>query len=171
MSEQILARLEAIQTTIASLRAEVGGLQAQVSALSNTVTAQGSAIHSQGGMITAQGQAITTLTSRNNSACDCRKAAATAETALDTTRIQSTSGVVSIDFGKGLITISHPSGPILLGNLDSDNGRQVFINEASVDSAAIVTEVTARASADEALRSRIGALQAQVDSLQSKVYS
>lgn len=37
-------------------------------------------------------------------------------------------------------------------------GDQLFINEASMDSAAITTEVTARASADEALRTHIGGL-------------
>lgn len=37
-------------------------------------------------------------------------------------------------------------------------GDQFFINEASMDSAAITTEVTARASADEALRTHIGGL-------------
>ena len=167
MPEQILAKLDAIQTTIASLRAEVGGLQAQVStkaestsvsALSSTIQSQGSTVTSQGGMITAQGQAITSLTSRIDLAGGCNKAAATAETALDTTRIQSANNAVSIDFGKGVITISHPRGPIHLGNLDGDEKRHVFLNETSLASAAITAEATARASADEVLCSRIGTL-------------
>ncbi|ABY99300.1 hypothetical protein HMH05_02970 [Pseudomonas sp. SbB1] len=173
MSEQILAKLDAIQTTIASLRAEVGGLQAQVStkadctafsALSSTVRGQGSTITSQGGMISAQGQAITTLASRIDLPCGCNKAAATAETALDTTRIQSASGAVLIDFGKGVITIANPNGPIVLRNLDAAKGRQVFISEASVASAAIVIEETVRASADEVLFGRIGELTSALDS-------
>ncbi|MBA6091649.1 hypothetical protein H4C81_22650 [Pseudomonas monteilii] len=166
MPEQILAKLDAIQTTIASLRAEVGGLQGQVSAkadysavsaLSSIVRGQGGTIASQGGMITAQGRAITSLTSRIDSSCDCRKAAATAEAALDKTRIQSTNNAVSIDFRKGVISISHPSGTILL------EGGQVFVNETSVASAAITTEVTTRVSADEALCSRIGAMSTVIN--------
>lgn len=133
MSGQILAKLDAIQTTIASLRAEVGGLQAQLStkadstavtALSSTVRSQGGTITSQGGMITAQGKAISNLTSRIDSPCDCRKAAASADTALDTTRVQA----------------------------------QMYINEAAIESASIRTEVSARAEADVALASCIGAL-------------
>ncbi|HGM4965569.1 TPA: hypothetical protein ACKP0L_003899 [Pseudomonas putida] len=172
MSEQILAKLDAIQTTIADLRAEVGGLQAQVltkadstavSALSSTVRGHWSRITSQGGMITAQGQAITSLTSRIDLPCGCNKADATAETALDATRIQSSSGAISIDFGKGLITVANPNGPIVLGNLDAAKGRQVFISETSVASAAIAAEVSARASADEVLCSRIGALSSALN--------
>ncbi|WJO30751.1 hypothetical protein [Pseudomonas monteilii] len=156
MPEQTLAKLDAIQTTIANLRAEVGGLQGQVSgkadstavsALSSTVRSQGGTIASLGGMITAQGRTLTIASS-----CGCNKAAATAESALDTTRIQSANNAVTIDLRKGVITISHPSGTILL------EGGQVFVNETSVDSAAITTEVTARAPADEALCSRIGAM-------------
>lgn len=139
MSEQILAKLDAIQTTIASLRAEVGGLQAQVltkadgtavSALSSTVSGQGRTIASQGGMITAQGKAITCLTSRIDLPCGCNKAAATAETALDTTRVQTRRDQIIVD-------------------------GQVYINEAVLESAFLRTEVSARAEADVLLASTI----------------
>lgn len=107
--------------------------------------------------LTAQGQAITSLTSTIASSCNCRKAAATAGAVLDTTRIQSANNALSIDFGKGVITISHPSGSIVL------EGGQVFVSETSVASAAIATEVTARASADEALFTRIGAISKVIE--------
>lgn len=137
MPDQILAKLDAIQTTIASLHAAVSGLQAQVStkadctafsALSSTVRAQGSTITSQGGMISAQGQAITNLTSRIDSSCDCRKAAATAQTALDTTRTQahhltagvlsSTSGQLDINLKTGVFTVRGPGGDVSWGDLE-----------------------------------------------------
>lgn len=101
---------------------------------------------------------ITNLTNTIHSSSGCCKASSTAEGALDTTRIHSQSGTVSIDFGAGAITVSHPNGPILLGDLVADNGQQVIISEAGVDSGTIVTEVTARASADEALCPHIGGL-------------
>ena len=152
MPEQILAKLDAMQTAIASLRAEVGGLQSQVA-----TKADSAAVTSLSNSVTAQGSSITTLSSRIASSCGCNKAAATAESALDTTRIQSANNAVTIDFRKGVITISHPSGTILL------EGGQVFVNETSVASAAITTEVTARASADEALCSRIGAMSTVIN--------
>lgn len=106
---------------------------------------------------------ITNLTSTIDSSPGCCKASATAECALDTTRIQSQSGAVLIDFGAGAITVSHPNGPILLGDLVADNGQQVMISETSVASAAIATEVSARASADEVLCSRIGAMSSALN--------
>jgi len=123
MPEQILAKLDAIQTTIASLRAELGGLHAQVS-----TKADGTAVSSLTNTVTAQGSSITTLSSRIASSCDCSKAAATAESALDTTRIQTHSAFIIV-------------------------GGRVYINEAALESAFIRTEVSARAKADAAIAS------------------
>lgn len=108
------------------------------------------------GTLDAMNATVTNLTNTFDSSPGCCKASSTAEGALDTKRIQSQSGAVLIDFGAGAITVSHPNGPILLGDLVADNG--MIISEAGVDSGTIVTEVTARASADEALCPHIGGL-------------
>lgn len=105
----------------------------------------------------AENATITNLTGTIDSSPGCCKASSTAEGALDTTRIHSQSGAVSIDFGAGAITVSHPNGPILLGDLVADNGQQVMISEPGVASGTIVTEVTARAS-DHMLSNHSGGL-------------
>lgn len=109
------------------------------------------------GTLDAMNVTVTNLTNTIDSSPGCCKASSTAEGAHDTTRIHSQSRAVSIDFGAGAITVSHPNGPILLGDLAADDGQKVMISEASVASGTIVTEVTARAS-DQALCTYIGGL-------------